>query len=70
MAKKKRQTRKPPKALLNDVQELFTKHNWSGNAVGRLAAAGGSTVCPPGTTPHDITYQLPDGTWVTKTVCL
>lgn len=70
MAKKTKRSRKPPKALLADVQDLFTKHNWSGNAVGRVAADTVSASCPPGTTPHEITYQLPDGTWVTKTVCL
>ncbi len=61
---------RPPKALLDEVQRLFAKHDWSGNLVGRPLAAIGSTTCPPGTTPHEITYQLPDGTWVTKTVCL
>jgi len=70
MATKKKTSRKPPKALLNDMQELFAKHNWAGSAVGRLAVNTGPTTCPPGTTPHEITYQLPDGTWVTKTVCL
>jgi hypothetical protein len=66
---KKTTARKPPQALLADMQKLFVKHNWYGSAIGRVsvrAVAG----CPGGTTPHEITYQLPDGTWVTKTVCL
>jgi len=63
-------SQQPPQALLDDMQKLFAKHDWSGNLVGRPLAATGATTCPPGTTPHEITYQLPNGTWVTKTVCL
>lgn len=69
-AKVQQSSQQPPQALLEDVQKLFAKHDWSGNLVGRSLAATGATTCPPGTTPHEITYQLPDGTWVTKTVCL
>jgi len=61
---------RPPKKLLDEVQAVFEKHNWDGFAVAAKAASPQELICPVGQTPHDITYQLPDGTWVTKTVCL
>jgi len=70
LAKVQQGSQQPSQALLGDMQKLFDKHDWPGNLVGRALAVSGSSHCPPGTTPHEITYQLPDGTWVTKTVCL
>jgi hypothetical protein len=67
---KKKVSGKPPKVLLDAVQTLFDQHSWSGSAIGRVMAASETVNCPPGTTPHEITYKLPDGTWVTKSVCL
>ena len=67
----------PTKDLVRDLRGVFEKHNWSGNAIGiamssasssNIAAAGSG--CPSGTTPQTIKYQLPDGTWVFKTVCV
>jgi hypothetical protein len=63
-------SQEPPQALLKDMKEIYAKHDWPGNLIGRALAVTASSNCPPGTTPHEITYQLPDGTWVTKTVCL
>ena len=31
--------RRPPKALLRDIQEVLNKHNWPGTAVGIVAAS-------------------------------
>ena len=66
MAKKKR----PSKKLLADIQNAFSKHGVENAKVATLIQNLEAGVCPPGQTPHNITYQLPDGTWVTKTVCL
>ena len=68
----------PSKDLLSDLKKVFKKHNWSGNAIGiaMSAATNGNitaneaTGCPPGSMPQVIKYQLPDGTWVAKTVCI
>ncbi len=68
----------PTKEFVKDLTKVFEKHNWSGNAIGiamtnssmaniNTTDAGG---CPAGTTPQVIKYQLPDGTWVSKTVCV
>ena len=66
MSRKKR----PSKALLKDLKEVFEKHGWPGTVIGTpsLASATDGDDCPPGTTPHDITV-LQDGRWVTKTIC-
>lgn len=70
---------RPTKALLKDLKEVFEKHNWSGNAIGmalspaahgNIVAAAGNTSCPPGSLPQTIKFQLPDGTWVFKTICV
>jgi hypothetical protein len=62
----------PPEAMLADLKSVFTKHNWSGSMIWKpsAAAAIGGGQCPDGQSPHEISYQLPDGTWVTKTVCM
>ena len=61
-----------PEGLLDEVKAVFKNHNYPGTVIGRRSqlADPGANNCPPGTTPHDVTYQLPDGTWVTKTMCL
>jgi hypothetical protein len=64
------QGKKPPAALLKDMQTLFDKHEWPGSVVGRPAKMAGATECPDGQTPHDVTYQDANGNWVTTTVCL
>ncbi len=62
----------PPLALRKAAMDLFDEHGWPGNVVGRRSLTGASdaTDCPDGKTPHDITFQKEDGTWVTQTVCL
>ena len=70
MAKKKTVRKGPPPALIDDIKAAFDKHNWSGTLMFRPAAITDNAGCPPGTTPHEISYQLPNGTWVTKTVCI
>jgi hypothetical protein len=69
----------PSSEMLAELDALFKKHNWSGHPIGilprrtkaaparRAALAGG---CPPGTVLKTITFQLPDGTVVTKDVCV
>jgi hypothetical protein len=66
-----RKTR-PTKEFLEDLKAVFEKHNWSGNALALqpLATAASGSDCPAGKTPHEVTYQLPNGSWVTKTICL
>jgi hypothetical protein len=64
---------RPPKALLNDTQKLCAQHGWQGFALAApvaLPAASIASLCPPGTRPHDITYQDASGRWITRTVCL
>jgi hypothetical protein len=67
-------TRKhPSREMLKELDKVFTKHNWSGAAIGlRNSEADNDDPedCPPGTTPKKVTYKLPDGTWVTKTICV
>lgn len=62
--------KRAPKRLVNELNAVVDKHKWDGFAAAATPASGQGGNCPPGTTPHDITYQQPDGTWVTKTVCL
>lgn len=70
--------KQPTKALVKDLKKVFEKHNWSGNPIGiamssaahgNLTAAG-NTGCPDGTLPEVVTFQLPDGTWVSKKICV
>jgi hypothetical protein len=62
----------PSSAMFDDMRTVFAKHNWSGTMIWKPAAAQGDsgTQCPPGQSPHEVSYQLPDGTWVTKIVCM
>jgi hypothetical protein len=66
------QKKHPSTELLKDLKKIYAKHNWSGHAIGiRVASANiGAGGCPQGQTPKEITYQLPDGTWVNKTICI
>ena len=69
MAKRK----KPHDKFIRDLNRVFGKHNWSGMPIGISPAkqgAAGDGACPPGKTLKTITFQLPDGTWVTKDVCV
>jgi hypothetical protein len=71
MAPKKR----PPKALREDLAKVFEQHDWPGMPAALIpsdaaTAAGTALVCPPGTSPHDITFQDANGNWVTKTICV
>jgi len=63
----------PTPEMLKDLNKVFLKHNWSGRAIGLQDVEGDngdSDDCPPGTTRKEVTYKLPDGTWVTKTICV
>ena len=67
----------PSPEMIRDIEATFSKHNWSGKPLGitsltpaEKASLKQSTPCPPGTTPKQVTYQLPDGTWVTTTICV
>jgi hypothetical protein len=52
--------------------ETRTRDLCRDRAVGLRDVEGddGSGGCPLGTTPKEVTYKLPDGTWVTKTICV
>jgi hypothetical protein len=73
---KKRSSKKhkplpPPQEIIAGARTLFEKENWAGNVIGRPSVlASASNPCPDGKTPHDITVLQPDGTTVTKTICL
>jgi hypothetical protein len=68
MSKKKH----PPEAMIKDLKAVYEKYNWSGAPVGLTAGAADDSPggCPNGSAPQVVTYQLPDGTWATKTVCV
>jgi hypothetical protein len=70
----------PTPELVQDLQQVFDKHNWSGEPIGFAqpkASIGGAAAaeddpgdCPVGTTPQTVTYSLPNGQQVTKTICV
>jgi hypothetical protein len=62
----------PSKELVKDLKKVFEKHNWSGMAIGLRAAQADDApdLCPDGNPPQVVRYQLPDGTWVEKKMCL
>jgi hypothetical protein len=62
----------PPKEFVRDLKKVFEKHNWSGRAIGLSALAADDTgdLCPDGKPAQVVRYQLPDGTWVEKKMCL
>jgi len=73
--------RKHPTAeLAKDLAAVFQKHNWSGAPIGissspaNLMANAKDDIddgsCPDGSEPQWVTYKLPDGTWVTKKMCV
>jgi hypothetical protein len=71
MAKKKLKTQQgPPTELVNDIKAALLKHKWSGTMIWKPLASAGDALCPPGTTPHEYSYQKSDGTWVTETICV
>jgi len=71
--------KKPSKALLNDLRDVFQKHNWPGHAIGieipkdedhvaenaaENLVAHAKHNCPPGKTWKPYYYQKADGTVV------
>ncbi len=62
----------PSKAFLEDLKAVFEKHNWPGDEIGitKLTAGADNINCPPGKTPHEISFKRPDGSTGFKTVCL
>jgi hypothetical protein len=56
--------------LLHDIHQAFLKHKLSGGSMMiKPAAAADSVACPEGQAPHEIQYQEPNGSVVTKVVC-
>lgn len=67
MAKKKK---KPTEEFLKDIQEVFDKHNWSGDPIGLIpATALESITCVPPTKPVTV-IVMENGQLVKKTFCL
>ena len=56
------------KALLKDLEAVFSKHDFRGVLLTKqvTAASGG---CPEGTTPHTV-YRMRDGKIVAEVVCV
>jgi len=74
---KRASAKHPSPAMIRDLTKVMKKHNfvgrtlmWKPMAATHLTMAVGQGGCPPGQSPHTVSYQLPDGTWVTKTVCM
>ncbi len=69
MAKKTLQH--PTPEMIADLKDVFDKHNWSGRPVGfgKAQLADDSNLCLDGSVPQWVTYQLPDGSSVTKKIC-
>jgi hypothetical protein len=61
----------PTPAMLADLRKVFQKHNWSGRPIGfgKDAIADDSDLCDDGSVPQWVTFQLPDGSSVTKKIC-
>jgi hypothetical protein len=63
----------PSKEMLSSLKKTFDEHNWSGSPVGLRSLSGvkaDGLTCPSGQEPHVVRYQLPDGSWVEKTICI
>jgi len=66
----------PSPEMVKDLKEVFAKHNWVAPVsfsapIGVTAASAdsGPDVCPDGSLPQVVWYQLPNGTWASKKVC-
>lgn len=58
-------------ALVDDLQSAFAKHKFSGTMILKNAETeSGGNPCGEGQTPHEISIQLPNGTWVSKIICV
>lgn len=71
--KKAKPMKKPPAQMMQDLQDVLVKHGWAGSMIVKpatMAVAAAASPCPPGKTPQEISYQLPDGTWVSKIICV
>jgi hypothetical protein len=70
----------PTPEMVRDLQMVFTKHNWSGQPIGLVQPkslidnqANGEEDpdnCPEGKVPQTVTYRLPNGDEVNKTICV
>ncbi len=74
---KKASVKHPSPAMIRDLTRVMKKHNfvgrtlmWKPMAADHMMASMGQGGCPDGQSPHTISYQLPTGEWVTKTVCM
>ena len=66
----------PSPEMVKDLKNIFDKHNWRGPVsltapIGVRAATDddGPDICPDGSLPRVVWYQLPDGSWRMKKVC-
>jgi hypothetical protein len=64
--------KKPSDDLLRELQALFTKHKWSGSAIGLTGSSAGDNNldCVPPAKPTLVTIVHEDGTKESKMVCL
>ena len=70
----------PTPELVSDLQKVFAKHNWSGQPIGLVQSepvfgrpeSGGDALdpCPEGKVPQIVSYRLPNGEVVNKTICV
>jgi len=69
----------PSPEFVKDLKKVFTKHNWSGAAIGLKAPKGidspssddddGPEVCPDGSPPQEVWYQDAAGNWKIRRIC-
>ncbi len=67
----KKKLEHPTPEMIADLKQVFAKHNWSEKPIGfgKTAMADDSDLCDDGSVPQWVTYQLPDGSSVTKKIC-
>jgi hypothetical protein len=56
--------------LVNDIEATLKKHKFSGTLFLKMADEDPENPCPNGGTPHEISVQLPNGTWESRIVCI
>lgn len=76
-SKAKKALKQPSAQMMQDVQDVLEKHGWSGSMIAKPATASVAAAaavdggpCPPGKSPQEISFQRPDGTWVSKIICV
>gem|GEM_PF-1744925 len=66
--KKQKKLSAPSTELLDDIRAAFARHEWRGSLI--VTALADENGCGPGEYPHQVSYQTPDGHWVTQTICM